>query len=73
MSNGRPTYPLTITFQEDGDVWVLNNESEVANNLEWFDSRDPEEKATVTDKSKRKVTLVVEELEVKLCTLENST
>ena len=70
MNKEKPTFPITVTFQEDGDVWVLNNEMEVANNLEWFDSRDPEEKATVIDKSKRKVTLVVEKLEVKLCEIE---
>lgn len=70
MNKDKPTYSITVTFQEDGDVWVLNTESEIANNLEWFDSRNPEEKATVIDKSKRKVTLVVEKLEVKLCELE---
>ena len=70
MKKEEPTYPITVTFQEDGDVWILNNETEVANNLEWFDSRDPEEKVIVIDKNKRKVTLVIEKLEVKLCELE---
>ena len=70
MNKESPIYPITVTFQEDGAVWVLNNENEIANNLEWFDSRDPEEKATVIDKNKRKVTLVVEQLEMKQCELE---
>jgi len=57
-------YPLTVFFSEDGEEWVLENEVEVANNLEWFDSNDPNEKARVTDKDGRVVRLLVKNLEV---------
>ena len=67
MNNQKPAFPLTVVFEEDGDTWVLNNEEEAANSLEWFDSRKADEKAKITDSLGRKVTLVVEKLEVKLC------
>ena len=67
MNNHKPSYPLTIIFEEDDDIWVLDNEEEAAINLEWFDSRNADEKVKITDSLGRKITLVVEELEVKLC------
>jgi len=60
-----PEFPLTISFLEDGDKWVLDNEEEVAVNLEWFNSEDPEEKAIVKDKKGRPVKIIVESLEIK--------
>ena len=67
MNNQKPAFPLTVIFEEDGDKWILDNEQEAANNLEWFDSRNTDEKAIVTDSLGRKVNLVIEKLEVKLC------
>ena len=70
QQENKPSFPLTIFFHEDGDIWTLNNEIEVATNLEWFDSTSPDEKASVKDSLGRSVILLVEELEVKQCTLE---
>ena len=52
-------------FLEDGEEWIHENKQELAYNLEWFNSEDPEEKALVTDKQGRAVTLVIEELQIK--------
>ena len=60
----RPEFPIRIRFLEDGSEWILDNEIELANNLEWFNSDDPEEKAIVTDKQGRAVSLKVEELRI---------
>jgi hypothetical protein len=51
--------------------WILENESELGSNLEWFYSRDPNENAEVTDKNGNKVVVVVEKLEVKQCYLNS--
>lgn len=60
----RPEFPITVTFHEDGDVWVLNSIEEVASSLEWFDSEDPTQRATVTDREGRAVHLQVKKLDV---------
>lgn len=62
-------YPIKIIFHEDNEEWILNNEIEVANNLEWFNSQDPEENATITDNKGRPVRLIVKELEIVVCEL----
>ncbi len=62
-----PAYPITVRFLEDGDEWVLDTEKELAQNMEWFDSRDPNENARVLDREGRAVELVVEEHQVKVC------
>jgi uncharacterized protein RhaS with RHS repeats len=64
-----PEYPIKVIFHEDNEEWLLDNEIEVATNLEWFDSEDPEERATVTDNQGRPVHLVVKELEIIVCEL----
>jgi hypothetical protein len=64
-----PCFPISVIFHEDGDKWVLNNHAEAASNLEWFDSRDEKENASVTDSNGRQVVLVVEKLELKICQL----
>jgi len=38
-----------VTFHEGGDEWVLDSIDEVACSLEWFDSDDPYENASVID------------------------
>ena len=60
-----PRFPISVTFREDGEVWVLDHIKELAMNLEWFDSNDPEEEAVVNDAENRDVVLVVEKLVVK--------
>ncbi len=62
MVNSDPVFPITVTFLEDGDKWILNNESELASNLEWFDSRDPDENAEIVDQLNRHVRVKVEKL-----------
>ena len=69
MATEKPQYPITVLFKEDGDKWVLDNEQELGNSLEWFNSNDPEEKAEVTDALGRNVEVIVEKLEVKKCVL----
>lgn len=64
-----PKFPITVTFHEDGDVWVLDNINELGTNLEWFNSTNPDERASVRDASNKDVTLVVEKLKVKECRL----
>lgn len=64
-----PVYPLRVVFG-DGDEWQLDNQDEVACNLEWFDSSDPDEDAEVLDALNRPVVLKVERLEVKLLKLQ---
>lgn len=62
-------FPIKVIFHEDNEEWLLYNEMEIAYNLEWFNSKDPEENATVTDKEGRVVHLVVKELKVIVCEL----
>lgn len=64
-----PEYPLTVLFHEERKEWILNDDVDAAVNLEWFDSKDPEERATVTDNKGRAVHLVVRELVVTVCEL----
>ncbi len=59
-----PEFPITVTFHEDGEIWVLDSIAELACNLEWFDSDDPEENASVTDATGRPVRIKVENLDV---------
>ena len=60
-----PRFPISVTFLEDGKVWVLDNINEIACSLEWFDSNAPEEEDLVKDAENRDVILVVEKLVVK--------
>ncbi len=64
-----PEYPIRVISHEDNEAWLLNNEVEVATNLEWFDSEDPEEQVTVTDNQGRPVRLIVKKLVVIVCEL----
>jgi hypothetical protein len=58
-----------VFFEENGEEWVLDNEQEVACNLEWFDSDDPDEHVLVTDGQGRAVRLKVQALKVVFCEL----
>jgi hypothetical protein len=69
MATQEPQYPITVLFNDDGEKWILDNEQELGNNLEWFNSNDPEENAEVTDALGRNVEIFVEKLEVKKCIL----
>ncbi|WP_447926997.1 hypothetical protein [Vreelandella sp. EE27] len=62
MDTSKPVFPVTIAFEEDGDKWVLDNENQLASNLEWFDSRDPEQRAYALDGLNRRVRIKVEKL-----------
>ena len=64
-----PCFPISVIFHEDGDKWVLKNHAELASSLEWFDSRDENENASVTHSNGRQVIVVVEKLELKICKL----
>lgn len=65
--NVKPKFPLRILFQESNDEWILKNENDAACTLEWFDSDDPNEHASVTDDLGRPVRLKVEGLAILVC------
>jgi hypothetical protein len=67
----KPKFPLTVFFLEDKEEWVLDNEEELACNLEWFDSADEDENAIVTDSLGRNVRLKIMGLKVIICRLED--
>ena len=60
----RPQFPLRVLFHGDSDEWVLDSVEDVVTALEWFDSDDPTENATVLDALGRKVRLRVESLQL---------
>ena len=64
VMNAKPEFPITVRFEEDGEEWVLDTIHEIAGSLEWFDSDDPEERATVIDRRGRSVRLKVVQLDV---------
>ena len=66
----KPTFPIKVFFHEDGTEWVLNNEDELCSNLEWFDSNDPNEKASITDNNGKEIFVVIEALELKECCIK---
>ncbi len=57
-------YPLTVIFHEDGDLWTLDSPAELASNLEWYDSLDPNECSTVLDANNQYLNVKVEKLEL---------
>ena len=65
----KPSFPLKVIFHEDGEAWIISDEEDAACTLEWFDSDNPDENASVTDSMGRKVRLVVDELVLKKCEL----
>ena len=67
-----PEFPIRVRFLDDGDLWELDDEVEAATSLEWIDSEDPEERVVVTDRRGRRVVLVVEKLEIRVCELADT-
>ena len=65
----RPRYPITVHSLDDNDRVSYDNERDLACDLEWFDSEDPEEHAEVLDADGRRVHLKIERLEVKVLKL----
>ncbi len=61
---GLPKYPIYVTYSDGTETDSFDNEKEMVCTLEWFDSRDPEYHAVVTDALNRKLWLVVEKLEL---------
>lgn len=65
-----PEFPLKVHFHETGEEWILEDVDDTACNLEWFDSEDPDENASVIDSLGRAVRLKVRQLVVLTCELE---
>ena len=59
----QPEFPLTVSFA-DGSTLELKTVDDIATELEWFDSEDCPEEATVRDRLGRRVLLLVEALKV---------
>jgi hypothetical protein len=70
VSIEKPSFPIIISWHEDGDVESFKNEIDAACTLEWFDSTDKDFDVTVVDSNGKPVILVVEELEIKKCHLQ---
>jgi hypothetical protein len=64
-----PQFPLTATFT-DGDVWTLDDERDVGQNLEWHDSDDDDEDPIVRDSNGRLIRVKVIAHRVVLCELK---
>lgn len=65
----KPKFPLKIRYHETGEEDTFDDELDVAQNLEWFDSENHKERAEVTDSEGRPVRLKVEKLDVLVCEL----
>lgn len=59
-----PEYPLLVTYSDGTENESFDNEKEMVCTLEWFDSKDPEYFAVVTDKRGRRLWVVVRDLEL---------
>ncbi|GHV03562.1 hypothetical protein AGMMS50229_03060 [Campylobacterota bacterium] len=62
--NTKPTFPIKVVYHEDGDVHIFNNEDEMVCDLEWFDTEDSDENASVTDANGQAVRLKIEALDI---------
>jgi len=69
MSSKKPTFPITLTWQEDGEQESFKNEIDAGCTLEWLDTRDADAGVAVVDAEGRPVTLVVARTEVTICHL----
>ncbi|QOL26173.1 hypothetical protein LP316_02395 [Thalassotalea sp. LPB0316] len=63
--NKLPVYPITVKYRQEKEEITFDNELEMVTYLEFFDSKDPEERAEVKDAQNRSVNLVVWALELK--------
>lgn len=52
-----PEFPLTITYHSDANAWTFETADELLSSLDWFDSDDPAERASVVDARGRVVRL----------------
>lgn len=60
-----PEYPLLVRYTDGSENEVFDNEEELVNTLEWFDSEDPEFHANVIDNNGRLLKVVVVKLELR--------
>lgn len=60
----RPEYPIFVTYSDGTENESFENENEMVCTLEWFDSRDTEYHAVVTDALGRKLWVVVQRLDL---------
>lgn len=64
MNQLEPRYPITVCLYENNETLVCDNEIELVNELEWFDSEDETENAVVVDSLGRKLVLKIAYLKV---------
>jgi len=57
MTEHGPEFPLTISYHSDGNAWAFETAEELLSALDWFDSDDPAERASVMDARGRLVRL----------------
>lgn len=56
-----PEFPLTISYHRDGNAWTFENADDLLSTLDWFDSEDPAERASVVDARARLVRLKLQD------------
>lgn len=61
MPDHGPEFPLTITYHSDGNAWTFETADELLSSLDWFDSDDPAERASVVDARGRLVRLKLQD------------
>ena len=49
MTERGPEFPLTISYHSDANAWTFETADELLSSLDWFDSDDPAERASVVD------------------------
>ena len=57
MTNNAPEFPLTISYHSDANAWTFETADELLSSLDWFDSDEPAERASVVDARGRLVRL----------------
>jgi hypothetical protein len=71
----KPQFPIKYVFHgdeyDDPEEETYEDLKELACNLEWFDSEDPEENATILDSQERLVRLKIVALDVIVFELKN--
>ena len=59
-----PLFPISVHFQETGVIVNYENVEDLVTALEWFDSTDPGEAASVNDCKGRSVRLLITKLKM---------
>lgn len=73
LSGQEPTFPINVRFNETRDVVFYENIEDLVTGLEWFDSEDASEDASVHDCQGRKVRVLIAKLELlEFCLIENA-